>query len=483
MKKRKDNQKLDIHGQPIKADKKKVKKRDIKDLSPNKGLLNLITPIGLDFKRSELEVGENIGRAYGGIKYPQYPNYCWLTKPLGIHGTVAALHFNPIDNVSFMDALNQTILNSRNVIIDGGRNSLDIIRAKQTVENAERIMADIDQNGESVGEVGFTIMPLAPTRQSFNRLSRKMESTLKIAKLQFRKLPNLQKQGFMSISPTHAETNKVDQMVNRVMQIKTIMGGFPFAAGGFTDGIDIPMGLDSQDGDVKIYSWMSKGDRGNHNLVFTGDSGQGKSTTIKKMALLEYAQGTQIIFVDPEAEYRELTEKLGGEWIDATSRSGKTINPLQIFQSKLSASDDAEEGYGMLDLQLQRNEVFFRLYFTEITELQLKVLRKESIKMYEARGITWDTDTSTFANDAFPVFSELYEVLQKEYDRLKDRPQDQKIAEEYKTLLILLEDLCYGADSKLCGHHTTLDSQAEVICIDTSNLNTAPKNIQTAQYY
>lgn len=44
----------------------------------NEALLNVITPMGLEIKKNSLVIGENTGKVYGVIRYPQKVDYGWL---------------------------------------------------------------------------------------------------------------------------------------------------------------------------------------------------------------------------------------------------------------------------------------------------------------------------------------------------------------------------------------------------------------------
>ncbi|MGL4546593.1 ATP-binding protein, partial [Eubacterium aggregans] len=264
---------LDIHGRIIeeKEGSGKVKSPDL----INAQLVNMITTMGLEFKRNEFIVGENLGRVYGVTQYPKRSDYSWLSKPMNIHGTVAAIKFQPVDNSSFLDSLNRTIHTCQMVVNDTRKDPLSRQRAQSSIDDAERTMAEIDQNGETVG-----------------------------------------KEGFQAIFPSYTESPDVEQKTEQVMQISTFIGGMPFSSSGFNDRSGYFLGRDGSGGIVIIDPWIRGGFRGNSNWVIMGDSGMGKSFTIKNMALMEWALGTQIIFIDPEGEYRELTESVGGEWIN-----------------------------------------------------------------------------------------------------------------------------------------------------------------------
>lgn len=53
----------------------------------NEALLNVITPMGLEIKRNSLVIGENLGKVYGAVRYPQKVDMGWLSKITNIDGS------------------------------------------------------------------------------------------------------------------------------------------------------------------------------------------------------------------------------------------------------------------------------------------------------------------------------------------------------------------------------------------------------------
>ena len=50
-------------------------KKPTETVPVNEALLNVITPMGLEIKKNSLVVGENVGKVYGVIRYPQKVDY------------------------------------------------------------------------------------------------------------------------------------------------------------------------------------------------------------------------------------------------------------------------------------------------------------------------------------------------------------------------------------------------------------------------
>ena len=64
----------------------------------NSALLNVVTPMGLEFQKNRLSVGENLGKIYGIIRYPQKVDVEWLSKLTNIPSTLVSIGFHPVDN-------------------------------------------------------------------------------------------------------------------------------------------------------------------------------------------------------------------------------------------------------------------------------------------------------------------------------------------------------------------------------------------------
>ncbi len=68
-----------------------------------------ITPLGLEFRRNDIVLGENLSRIYCIIKYPNEVDYGWYGRLTNIPGTVVSIGYNPLDNGEFIANLSRTI--------------------------------------------------------------------------------------------------------------------------------------------------------------------------------------------------------------------------------------------------------------------------------------------------------------------------------------------------------------------------------------
>ena len=73
----------------------------------NEALLNVITPMGLEIKRNSLVIGENLGKVYGAVRYPQKVDMGWLSKITNIPSTIVSVGITPIDNGALISAISK----------------------------------------------------------------------------------------------------------------------------------------------------------------------------------------------------------------------------------------------------------------------------------------------------------------------------------------------------------------------------------------
>lgn len=450
----------------------------------NSALLNVITPVGLEFQKNSLSIGENLGKVYGLIRYPQKVEVEWLSKITNIPATIVSIGFKPVDNATLISAISRSVVQQRG-FAEGAKDPLSRQRAEKAAEDGEKIIMQIDREGETVGLMSVQVCPIAKDDKTFKKVCRRAESVVSVMKCKMRIIPNLQQECFRHLSPSFPNSGKMESILQKIVPMSTFVGGFPFASSGFNDGAGYYFAQDSSGGLVIVDVWKRGGDRTNSNFVVMGNSGVGKSTAIKHIIMSEYMKGTKILVVDPESEYKDLCYNLGGDWINAVGGAGGRFNPLQVRPSPRDDEGEKEadrlyrdEGYGMNDLALHMKnlEIFFSLYIPSLTDMQKAVLKKCLVELYQQFHITWDTDVAELKPTDFPVFSDLYKLVKEKADTEKDR-------QAYADLSLLLYDIAEGSDSFIWNGHSTIATDSPFICLDTNALQETSDSIKRTQYF
>ncbi len=455
-------------------------------IEANPALLNLIAPQGLVFPRNSLEVGENVAKAYGIVRYPQSPDYGWLSDATNIPGTIFEMHYTPSTDGEMLDNINSNISKKRAEALEA-KSELAKQRAENAVENGKRLLEQIDLNGESVGMCGMCVMPVAVDDKQLLKAERKMKAVCSTSQLRPRLLAHKQKSAFRTILPSHVPDKDVSMIVDRPMPLRTLLGGFPFSSAGLNDGSGYYFAKDSRGNVMIVDSWLRAGDRTNTNFFVEGVAGVGKTTAIKHLIESEYMKGTHVIIFDPQGEYKDLTMNLKGDWINAGGSAKGRVNPLQIRPVPVDEEDESDYyatklkdddiGMGDLAVWMKHLEVFFSIRY-KFDQDKMAILKKNLLELYNKFGIDWNTKVKGMPAEAFPIMSDLYNHMNLHLGEIQDDQENS----EYRSIMRLLEDAVSGADSFLWNGHSTVTENSRILCFDTSALNDFPDDVKCAQY-
>ena len=95
----------------------------------NNALLNVITPVGLGFSKNSLDLGENMGKVYGLIRYPQKVEVEWLSRITNIPSTIVSIGWRPVDNATLINAISRSVVQQRG-LAEGAKDPLSSQRAE-----------------------------------------------------------------------------------------------------------------------------------------------------------------------------------------------------------------------------------------------------------------------------------------------------------------------------------------------------------------
>ncbi len=331
-------------------------------------------------------------------------------------------------------------------------------------ENFLRLMNDIKTGDEIIKEVSLVLLVTGDFEQRQDTI-RELKSLADIyhIKLDVPRLRQMETWQSYDLNPKSLKDYSV------YLPSLTLSAGFPFTKTYFNDPLGYLLGTDLHT-DLPVFfdNYFLNNSRTSHNIAIVSSTGGGKSFTMKKMIVNEFAKGTKTFIFDAENEYEKLVKQNGGEYIDLYSKKGGIINPLQI---RYIASDD--EDTKEIDCPLAKHigflEAFFKSSFEDITEKELVMLISIMEKLYNKKGIFNNTSINTLESlkpEDYPTFTELYNFL-PEY--LKDVKSEEKknIIEQ---LDILLSRFLSGTDAYLFDGYTNIDLNNDLIAFNLQEL-------------
>ena len=201
-------------------------------------------------------------------------------------------------------------------------------------------------------------------------------------------------------------------------------------------------------------------DKTTSNILILGNSGQGKSYLLKLILTNIRESGKRVICLDPESEYEELSQALGGCYIDFMSGQ-YTINPLEpktwsdgTEEMDLTAPD-AFKKVTRLSQHIAFLKDFFRAY-KDFNDAQIDTIEILLSKLYARFGITDSTDYSTKRPTDFPIMEDFYKLCEEEfygYDKQRKYLYTEEILQE---VCLGIHSMCVGAESKYFNGHTNI---------------------------
>ena len=90
-----------------------MKKQKVEKRSTDHALLNMVTPIGITFKRTKFMIGECYSRIYAVTKYPPTTRMGWFASVANLPSTIISQTFIPIDNGALIEDLAKNITQNK----------------------------------------------------------------------------------------------------------------------------------------------------------------------------------------------------------------------------------------------------------------------------------------------------------------------------------------------------------------------------------
>ncbi|MBT2733990.1 VirB4 family type IV secretion system protein [Bacillus sp. ISL-7] len=188
----------------------------------------------------------------------------------------------------------------------------------------------------------------------------------------------------------------------------------------------------------------------NQNMVVIGTSGVGKSTFMVQKILRCFAMGIKVYIIDPESEYSHIVKSLGGEVVHLSSNSATKINPLEIFSTEITDTEDfntdAEFVRDLVKQKVQRLKAFFKVLKADLTQVESSILDKTLTHLYNRFSINEEIDFKNLKATDYPTLQDFYNDL----GELKEN--DIERYEKIQDFYFILESYVHGSNSLFNGH-------------------------------
>lgn len=328
---------------PFKNSKKRrISQKEIlkKGLTYNFGeqdQVDLISYSGLEENVSYLQMGDKFVRAILISDYPYNASIGWLNHLINFnHNIDISYHIEQVDPLAALPKLNRKITeleSQKRAMLKAGK----VFGSEITdpLDSAIEMKDKIQRGQEKLFQFSIYMIITADSLAELNKTTKVMES-LMAAHLFITKIASFQQlEGLQSVLPRGE--NLLAQKRN--LDTSSAALTFPFVSSELVQESGILYGINKSNNSLVIVDRFSLNYA---NSIIFAQSGSGKSYTAKVEILRQLMQGTKVIVIDPEREYKQLSASVNGTYIKLSTKSKEKINPFDLSSTNSNPDDLAE---------------------------------------------------------------------------------------------------------------------------------------------
>lgn len=358
------------------------------------------------------------------------------------------------------------------------------IKAQNNIDDVVELLSELRRNKEPLLHTAVFIELKATSEEKLKELQADITMELTRSKISVDRLLLRQKEGFLAVLPTG--NNVFASQFERVLPASSVADLYPLNYSGKTDESGFYVGRDKYGTNILVDFDKRTEDKTNSNILILGNSGQGKSYLMKLLLCNQRESGKSILCLDPEHEYEDLCNNLGGTYIDMMSGEFM-INPLEPKAwSESSRPENQEKETGdspetfrkvtRLSQHISYLKDFFRAY-KDFTDAEIDTIEIMLMKLYARFGIDDLTDLDKLESCDYPVMSDLYELVEKEFMAFDNAKKHLYTEEILQNICLGLHSMCKGAESKYFNGRTNI-KDGEFICFGVKGLMDTNKRLK-----
>ena len=446
-----------------------------------KDFLDMIAPGIIKFNTDHFICGNTFRCVWALREYPTSTNEQAILRHLGEKDGVTLRIYTRQVTAGEEKKIIHNAANKNKMDRSNTNDLRQTVTAESNLQDVVTLVSAMHRNREPLLHCAVYIELTAHDMDALKLLQTDVLTELVRSKLNVDRLMLRQREGFLAVGP--AGRNVFGSQYERVLPASSVANLYPFNYSGKTDARGFYLGRDKFGSNIIVDFDKRDDDKTNPCILILGNSGQGKSYLLKLILCNILESGKSAICLDPEHEYVDLAENLGGCFIDLMS-GRYLINPLEpkTWDEGGSPEDtDAPQAFRQstkLSQHISFLKDFFRCY-KDFDDRHIDAIEIMLGRLYGRFGISDDTDFSRLAPADYPILSDLYAFIEDEYKGYDGSRHQIYTAGLLQEILLGLHSMCMGAESKFFNGHTNVTSDRFIV-FGVKGLLQASKNVKDA---
>jgi type IV secretory pathway VirB4 component len=286
---------------------------------------NLIAPSSLEVNQNYIKIGNKFAKTLFVFSYPRFLSSGWFSPIINLAKLFdISIFISPVDTAIALRNLRKKAAQIEAEISE--KEAKGFVRdpmLETAFADIEVLRDNLQQAREKLFDTSVYITFYADDLKKLNELEEIITNLFESKIIYVKPATFQQVDGFISTLPLAKD--KLD--IKTPLNSGPVSSFFPFVSMDLTSDKGILYGINQHNNTLVIFDRFSLENA--HQVVFA-KSGSGKSYATKLEILRSLMMGTKVIVIDPENEYKNLSDTVGGTFFKISLTSDQHINPFDI---------------------------------------------------------------------------------------------------------------------------------------------------------
>jgi type IV secretory pathway VirB4 component len=347
-----------------------------------------------------MRLGEKFVRTFFVVNYPRYISVGWFAPIINLNLNFdVSMFFYPVKSAVILKQLkNRVGALEAQIIGDAEKGAARDPLRETALRDIEYLRDALTQGTEKFFQFALYVTAYSDSMEEMDRISDQIEDIFGSRLVYSKRVYFQAEQGFNSTLPLGND----ELYITFNMNSSPIASSFPFISSELSSDRGILYGINRHNNSLILFDRFSLQ---NANSVVFASAGAGKSYAIKLEVLRSLMLGTDIIIIDPEYEYKHLSDAVGGTYINISLSSENKINPFDLPRS-IGGEARPKDIIRSAVITLKG---LVRLMIGNLTYDEDSIVDRALLETYAKKDITPDTDLSKIEA---PTMSDFEQVLE-----------------------------------------------------------------------
>lgn len=361
---------------------------------------DLIAPSAMKVEPSLLRLGDVLVRTLFIVTYPRYVTVGWASPIINLSATMdTAMYFYPVKSDVVLKQLKRKVgVLEAQISSDAESGKPRDPISETALHDIEQLRDDLTQGIEHFFQFSFYVTFYTTSEEELERLTATVESTFGSMLIYTKRAFFQSEQGFNSTLPICND----ELLITFNMSTSPIASSFPFTSAELTSDNGILYGINRHNNSLILFDRFSLQ---NANAVIFATSGAGKSYAVKLEILRSMMLGTDVLVIDPEMEYKYLSDAVGGTYVNISLASQAKINPFDLPRP----TGEAVSVEDIIRSAVITLKGLLRLMLGKLTTAEDSILDRALLETYAKKDIVPGADLSAVEP---PVLQDFQDVLE-----------------------------------------------------------------------